>query len=80
MQMPRLRIAEDSEMARRHAGEAERHLATGDDVIRRQRASIKKREAQGRDTADAVALLTTYLNSRSLLVRVRDRLRAVLED
>ena len=77
--LPMMRsIKEGQDIVRRHLAEVGRHIHISNDVIRRQRALIRKREREGHDTKLSQELLNTFLETHSLHLRDRDRLRVML--
>jgi hypothetical protein len=73
-------IDEKSKMIRLKLAEAERRIEKTNKVIQRHCDFIRSREAKGHDTSGAVALLNSYLETRSLLLRDRDRLQKILKE
>ena len=58
---------------------AERHVAHGEQVIRRQEAVIESLLARGRDIAFACELLQKFKEAQAGFVQTRNRLRQELE-
>jgi hypothetical protein len=59
--------------------QAERHVASGDRHIERQRELIFKLKQDGHDTTQARALLTLFEELQALHLNERDRLAAQLD-
>ena len=64
---------------RDHLAMADRHIASGNRVIIRQRQLITKLAADGHDTREAVALLARFEDLLALHLGDRDRLFAELK-
>ena len=58
---------------------AERHVAQGDQIIRRQESVIEGLLARGRDVAFALQLRQQFKEAQAGFVETRDRLREELE-
>ena len=66
--------AEKRERLHRELDMAERHVMEGAEHVRRQRALLRRLQAEGDETRAAEDLLRTFENSQALHVRGRDRI------
>ena len=61
-----------------HLAQAERHVAEGQDHIKRQRELIAERQRYGDDTREAQRLLDNFIALEAAYIADRDRLRREL--
>lgn len=67
-------MASNLALLRDHLAIAERHVASGNRVVTRQRRLVSKLEADGHDTREAQALLARFEDLQALHIADRDRL------
>ena len=70
----------NTEMVKALLAEAERSIATGSKIVKRQRCIIKELERDGHHTSQARSVLHELLNTQSLHVLTRDRLLGLLTE
>ena len=70
----------DRDFLERALAQAERHVAQGEVILARQRATVAASERGGRDVAGSKEFLSILEDSQRLHVADRDRLRKDLEN
>jgi len=68
----------DRRLLQQHLEQAERHIALGKQHLAKQEAIIAELDRDGHDTTDALAILVTLRETRSLHVQDRDRILSEL--